>query len=196
MKIVIIKYNAGNTNSVENALLRFGIEPIITDDKELILSADKVIFPGVGHAAPTMRYLKERNLDQVIKNLKQPTLGICLGQQLMCEHCEEGDVDGLGIFSIQVKKFENSTEKKVPQIGWNSISNIQTNLFNNVNDKSYVYFVHSYYCELSPEYTIAQTNYILDFSAALHKDNFYAVQFHPEKSAAIGHQILQNFISL
>ncbi|MCB0511186.1 MAG: imidazole glycerol phosphate synthase subunit HisH [Bacteroidetes bacterium] len=196
MKIVIIKYNAGNTNSVENALLRFGIEPIITDDKELILSADKVIFPGVGHAAPTMRYLKERNLDQVIKNLKQPTLGICLGQQLMCEHCEEGDVDGLGIFPIQVKKFENSTEKKVPQIGWNSISNIQTNLFNNVNDKSYVYFVHSYYCELSPEYTIAQTNYILDFSAALHKDNFYAVQFHPEKSAAIGHQILQNFISL
>ncbi len=196
MKIVIIKYNAGNTNSVENALLRLGIEPIITDDKELILSADKVIFPGVGHAAPTMRYLKERNLDQVIKNLKQPTLGICLGQQLMCEHCEEGDVDGLGIFSIQVKKFENSTEKKVPQIGWNSISNIQTNLFNNVNDKSYVYFVHSYYCELSPEYTIAQTNYILDFSAALHKDNFYAVQFHPEKSAAIGHQILQNFISL
>lgn len=196
MKIVIIKYNAGNTNSVENALLRFGIEPIITDDKELILSADKVIFPGVGHAAPTMRYLKERNLDQVIKNLKQPTLGICLGQQLMCEHCEEGDVDGLGIFPIQVKKFENSKEKKVPQIGWNSISNIQTNLFNNVNDKSYVYFVHSYYCELSPEYTIAQTNYILDFSAALHKDNFYAVQFHPEKSAAIGHQILQNFISL
>lgn len=196
MKIVIIKYNAGNTNSVENALLRLGIEPIITDDKELILSADKVIFPGVGHAAPTMRYLKERNLDQVIKNLKQPTLGICLGQQLMCEHCEEGDVDGLGIFPIQVKKFENSTEKKVPQIGWNSISNIQTNLFNNVNDKSYVYFVHSYYCELSPEYTIAQTNYILDFSAALHKDNFYAVQFHPEKSAAIGHQILQNFISL
>ena len=196
MKIVIIKYNAGNTNSVENALLRFGIEPIITDDKELILSADKVIFPGVGHAAPTMRYLKERNLDQVIKNLKQTTLGICLGQQLMCEHCEEGDVDGLGIFPIQVKKFENSKEKKVPQIGWNSISNIQTNLFNNVNDKSYVYFVHSYYCELSPEYTIAQTNYILDFSAALHKDNFYAVQFHPEKSAAIGHQILQNFISL
>ncbi|MEZ5036751.1 MAG: imidazole glycerol phosphate synthase subunit HisH [Chitinophagales bacterium] len=196
MKIVIIKYNAGNTNSVENALLRLGIEPIITDDKELILSADKVIFPGVGHAAPTMRYLKERNLDQVIKNLKQPTLGICLGQQLMCEHCEEGDVDGLGIFPIQVKKFENSKEKKVPQIGWNSISNIQTNLFNNVNDKSYVYFVHSYYCELSPEYTIAQTNYILDFSAALHKDNFYAVQFHPEKSAAIGHQILQNFISL
>lgn len=194
MKIVIIKYNAGNTNSVENALQRLAIEPIITDDKEVILSADKVIFPGVGHAAPTMKFLKERNLDQVIKNLKQPTLGICLGQQLMCEHSEEGNVDGLGIFPIQVKKFENSAEKKVPQIGWNSISNLKTNLFENIFEQSFLYFVHSYYCALSSEYTIAQTDYILNFSAALQKDNFYAVQFHPEKSAAIGHQILKNFI--
>jgi len=194
MKIAIIKYNAGNTCSVENALNRLGIEPIITDDKEVILSADKVIFPGVGHAVPTMQYLKERNLDTVIKNMKQPVLGICLGQQLMCTHSEEGDVDCLGIFPVRVKKFKTTDFlNKIPQIGWNSISNIKTKLFESVYDNSFVYFVHSYYCEMS-EYAIAATNYIHDFASALHKDNFYAVQFHPEKSAGAGHQILKNFI--
>lgn len=195
MKIVILKYNAGNTNSVENALLRLNIQPIITDDIDTILSADKVIFPGVGHAAPTMQYLKERNLDVVIRNLKQPTLGICLGQQLMCARSEEGDVDGLNIFPIQVKKFNaTTTHQKIPQIGWNSISQLKTNLFEGINENSFVYFVHSYYCELS-EYTIAKTNYIRDFSSALQKDNFYAVQFHPEKSADVGACILENFIT-
>ncbi|QQR98076.1 MAG: imidazole glycerol phosphate synthase subunit HisH [Sphingobacteriales bacterium] len=196
MKVVIIKYNAGNTCSVENALLRLNIQPIITDDVAEIVSADKVIFPGVGHAEATMPYLKERNLDVVIKNLKQATLGICLGQQLMCAHSEEGNVDGLGIFPIQVKKFEtNIIEHKIPQMGWNSIANLKTRLFNNVFENSFVYFVHSYYCEMS-EYTIATTNYIHPFASALHKDNFYAVQFHPEKSADVGHQILKNFIEL
>jgi glutamine amidotransferase len=196
MNVVIIKYNAGNTKSVENALLRVGIQPIITDDIAQIQQADKVIFPGVGHAQPTMQYLNERNLNKVITNLKQPVLGICLGQQLMCANSEEGNVDCLNIFPVQVKKFQTENNVfKIPQIGWNNLVDLKSNLFKNINEQSFVYFVHSYYCEMS-EYTIATCDYILPFSAALHKDNFYAVQFHPEKSADIGQQIIQNFLDI
>ena len=195
MNVVIIKYNAGNTKSVENALLRVGIQPIITDDIAQIQQADKVIFPGVGHAQPTMQYLNERNLNKVITNLKQPVLGICLGQQLMCANSEEGNVDCLNIFPVQVKKFQTENNVfKIPQIGWNNLIDLKSNLFKNISEQSFVYFVHSYYCEMS-EYTIATCDYILPFSAALHKDNFYAVQFHPEKSADIGNRIIQNFIN-
>ncbi len=194
MEVVIIKYNAGNTKSVENALLRLGIQPKISDNIVEINSADKVIFPGVGHAGTTMQFLKENKLDAVIKNLKQPVLGICLGQQLMCAHSEEGNVNGLDIFPVHVKKFESiNGEYKIPQMGWNSLSDIKSPLFKNINENSFVYFVHSYYCTLSP-FTIATCDYILPFSAALHKDNFYAVQFHPEKSADIGERIIENFI--
>ncbi len=197
MNIVIIKYNAGNTKSVENSLLQIGIQPVITDEAEQIQKADKVIFPGVGHAAPTMQYLQERNLDIVIKNLKQPVLGICLGQQLMCAHSEEGNVDCLGIFETNVKKFENPVNGnlKIPQVGWNSIYNLESPLFHQIKENSFVYFVHSYYCELN-ENNIAMCSYIQPFSAALQKDNFYAVQFHPEKSAEIGQQIILNFINI
>lgn len=196
MKIVVIKYNAGNVKSVENAINRLNLTCSITDDPEIIKSADKVIFPGVGHAAPTMKYLKERNLDMVIKELKQPVLGICLGQQLMCAHSEEGDVDCLNIFPIMVKKFEvNKPLIKVPQMGWNKIYTLKTKLFENVKDEDFVYYVHSYYCESSP-FTIATTDYGLKYSGALQKDNFYAVQFHPEKSADVGLKILDNFFKI
>ncbi len=194
MKIVIINYNAGNTKSVENALLRLNVTPLITHDAEEIASADKVIFPGVGHALPTMQYLKQNGLDIVLKQLKQPVLGICLGQQLMCKHSEEGDVECLGIFDVEVKKF-NSEKEKIPHMGWNRIKKLNSPLFNNLNEQDDVYFVHSFYCTLSPN-TIAETDYILPFSAALHKDNFYAVQFHPEKSASVGNTILENFLML
>ena len=191
--IAIIKYNAGNAKSVYNAVTRLGYEAVITDDFEVIKNADKVIFPGVGEASSAMAYLREKALDKVIKNLKQPTLGICLGQQLMCEHSEEGNVDCLDIFPIQVKLFP-STEI-VPHMGWNTIFDLKTDLFNDVKENSDIYYVHSFYCELS-EYTIAKTDYILEYSAALNKNNFYATQFHPEKSAGIGEQILKNFLSL
>lgn len=191
--IAIVKYNAGNVKSVYNAVTRLGYEAIITDDFETLQNADKVIFPGVGEASSAMNYLKEKGLDKVIKNLKQPTLGICLGQQLMCAYSEEGNTDCLGIFPIQVKLFP-STEI-VPHMGWNTIYDLKTPLFNNVQENSDIYYVHSFYCENS-EYTIAKTDYILEYSAALNKDNFYATQFHPEKSAGIGEQILKNFLSL
>ncbi len=191
--IAIVKYNAGNVKSVYNAVTRLGFEAIITDDFETLQNADKVIFPGVGEASSAMTYLKEKGLDKVIKNLKQPTLGICLGQQLMCAYSEEGNTDCLGIFPIQVKLFP-STEI-VPHMGWNTIYDLKTPLFNDVQENSDIYYVHSFYCENS-EYTIAKTDYILEYSAALHKDNFYATQFHPEKSAGIGEQILKNFLSL
>ena len=196
MNIAIIKYNAGNTKSVEHALHRLGIQPIITDDIEQIQNADKVIFPGVGHAETTMQHLKDKKLDILIKNLKQPVLGICLGQQLMCSHSEEGNVDCLNIFPVQVKKFQSTDNQfKIPQIGWNNLYNLKSPLFKNIDENSFVYFVHSYYCEQS-EFTIATCDYIHPFSAGLQKDNFYATQFHPEKSADIGNIILENFITI
>ena len=196
MNIAIIKYNAGNTKSVEHALHRLGIQPIITDDIEQIQNTDKVIFPGVGHAETTMQHLKDKKLDILIKNLKQPVLGVCLGQQLMCSHSEEGNVDCLNIFPVQVKKFQSTDNQfKIPQIGWNNLYNLKSPLFKNIAENSFVYFVHSYYCEQS-EFTIATCDYIHPFSAGLQKDNFYATQFHPEKSADIGNIILENFITI
>lgn len=198
MNLVIIKYNAGNIQSVLYALERIGLEAKVTDNVEQIRSADKVIFPGVGEASSAMRYLKERKLDEVIKNLAQPVLGICLGMQLMCRFSEENNVDCLHIFDEDVKLFKQVVKQqagniKIPQIGWNNIYDLKTDLFNAVPEKSYTYFVHSYYAALGA-HTIATTNYIIPYSSALHKNNFYGVQFHPEKSADTGEQILRNFI--
>ena len=199
MNLVIIKYNAGNIQSVLYALERIGAEAKVTDDIPEIQRADKVIFPGVGEASTAMRYLRERGMDKVIKNLEQPVLGICLGMQLMCRFSEENNVECLGIFNEDVKYFgkaaPSGNKLKIPPIGWNNIYDVRTPLFSNVPDNSYVYFVHSYYAALG-EHTIATTNYILPYSSALHRDNFYGVQFHPEKSADKGEQILQNFITL
>lgn len=201
MKLAVIKYNAGNVQSVTYALNRLGIEPILTDNVDEILSADKVLFPGVGEASTAMKFLKEKGLDLLIPQLKQPTLGICLGLQLMCKHSEENDTNCLGIFDIQVKRFEqqkldaNGLVFKVPQMGWNNVYDLQTPLFKGIENNSYLYFVHSYYAELSAQ-TIAKTDYVNTFSASLHRDNFYAAQFHPEKSGDIGAQLLRNFIEL
>ncbi len=194
-KIVILKYNAGNIQSVLYALERIQIEAIVSDDADLLAAADKVIFPGVGEASTAMQYLKERNLDQLIINLKQPVLGICLGMQLMCNFSEENNTNCLGIFNEQVKKFTplDKQQYKVPQIGWNQIKHLKTNLFEGIENNAYCYFVHGYYAATGLD-TIATANYEMDYSAALHKNNFYGVQFHPEKSAAIGEQILKNFI--
>lgn len=194
MKVAVVKYNAGNITSVEFAFKRIGIDVLVTDDNEEISSADKVIFPGVGEASSAMAYLKEKKLDTLIKDLKQPVLGICLGMQLMCDHSEEGKTNCLGIFSQTVKKFK-SDGFKVPQIGWNTIFNLSSPLFKNIKENSYVYFVHGYYAELGPN-TISKTNYITEYSSALNKNNFYGAQFHPEKSGDIGEQILKNFIEL
>jgi imidazole glycerol-phosphate synthase subunit HisH len=196
--IVIIKYNAGNTQSVSYALERLGINPLITDNPEEIRSADKVIFPGVGEASTAMSYLKERNLDGVIKGLKQPVLGICVGLQLLCNYSEENNTTCMGIFDVGVKRFTPNGQAhhfKVPQIGWNKLTKRDGVLFKNLSEESYVYFVHSYYAALSP-YTIAEADYIIPFSAALHKDNFYAVQFHAEKSSDVGSKIIENFLNL
>ena len=196
MNVAIIKYNAGNIFSVDYALRRLGIEPIITADKEILQKADKIIFPGVGEARNTMQYLKENQLDILIKDLKQPVLGICLGMQLMCSHSEEGDVDCLGIFDAEVKRFHSlQHEDKVPHMGWNTITHLQSKLFEGLGNEEFVYFVHSYYVPLN-ECTAAQTDYILPYSSALHKDNFYATQFHPEKSGKNGEKILSNFLDL
>ena len=191
--IAIIKYNAGNIMSVQNALKRLGYECIITDDASTILNSEKVIFPGVGEASTAMRYLKERGLDTVIKSVTQPFLGICLGLQLMCNKTEEGNTSCLGIFNADVKLFP--PKGKVPHMGWNSFASIEGELFNNVSPKDDVYYIHSYYAE-SNESTVAICNYIVPFSAALQKYNFYATQFHPEKSAGIGEQILKSFLEL
>ena len=229
MNLTIVKYNAGNIQSVLYALERIGAEATVTDDHEQIRSADKVIFPGVGEASSAMRYLKERGLDKVLKNLKQPVLGVCLGMQLMCKYSEENDTTCLGIFDEQVKHFnpteherqqkllrqlddilvvQEATEEadetddiqtlptlKVPQIGWNNIYNLKTDLFKELADNSYCYFVHGYYAALG-EHTIATTDYVQPYSSGLHRDNFYGVQFHPEKSATVGEKILKNFLEL
>lgn len=191
--IAIIKYNAGNTQSVENAVRRLGYECIITNNPQEILSAEKVIFPGVGEAASAMKNLRENALDTLIPSLQQPVLGICLGLQLMCQYSEEGNTKGMGIFNVDVKKFPDRAV--VPQMGWNTLQETKGNLFESIQPQDDVYFVHSYYAELSG-YTIAKCDYILPFSAALQKNNFYAVQFHAEKSGAIGEQILTNFLQL
>lgn len=195
MNLVIIKYNAGNIQSVLYALERIGVNAIVTDDHEAILAADKVIFPGVGEASTAMSYLKVRKLDQLITSLKQPVLGICLGMQLMCKYSEENSTDCLGIFDEQVKSFTTSTTNsiKIPQIGWNNIYNLKTPLFEGIKENSFCYFVHGYYAALG-NHTIATTKYNLEYSSALNKDNFYGTQFHPEKSADIGEKILNNFI--
>ena len=196
MSTVIIQYNAGNIQSILYALERLGVAALVTDDPIKIKDADRVIFPGVGEASTAMQYLKERQLDILIQNLKQPVLGICLGMQLMCTYSEENNTNCLGIFNEQVKQFRPQNNSiKVPQMGWNTITHLQTPLFKGVEENSYAYFVHGYYASIG-EHTIAQTNYILDYSSALHKDNFYGVQFHPEKSAKAGEQIIQNFLSI
>jgi glutamine amidotransferase len=196
MNITIVQYNAGNIQSVLYALERLGVTASVTDDPAMIQAADKVIFPGVGEASTAMAYLKERNLDQLIVSLKQPVLGICLGMQLMCKHSAENDTKCLGIFEEQVMAFiANENTTKVPQIGWNTITNLKTELFNGVPENSFAYFVHGYYAGLG-ENTIATSDYIQAYSSALHKNNFYGVQFHPEKSASVGEQIIQNFLSL
>jgi len=196
MKTVIIKYNAGNIQSVLYALERIGLSAMVTDAVEEIQTADKVIFPGVGEASTAMQYLKERKLDKLIISLQQPVLGICLGMQLMCTHSTENDTACLGIFEEQVKQFETSDPSiKVPQIGWNTITALKTPLFKGIAENSFAYFVHGYYAAKG-KHTIATTNYIQDYSSALQKDNFYGVQFHPEKSARVGEQIIQNFLAL
>ncbi len=196
MEVAIVRYNAGNICSVVNALKRVGVMPRVTDNPEELLSADKILFPGQGEAKSTMAYLKERKLDQLIRDLKQPVLGICIGQQLMCRHSEEGDVDCLGIFDVDVKRFRSERhEDKVPHMGWNTLTQTCSPLFRNFTKDEFVYFVHSFYVPLN-ECTAAVTDYILPFSAALHKDNFYATQFHPEKSGAVGERILKNFLEL
>jgi len=199
MNIVIIKYNAGNIESVNNALTRLAVNAEITADHEKIKNADKVIFPGVGEASTTMEYLRTHGLDKLIVSLKQPVLGICLGLQLMCSHSEENDTECLGIFDEKVIRFVPEPGKefitKVPHMGWNAITNLKSAIFSKETENQYVYFVHSYFAGIG-EHTIATCNYINNFSAALQKDNFYATQFHPEKSGTVGAQILKNFINL
>jgi len=196
VKTVIIKYNAGNIQSVLYALERIGYTAEVTDDQEQIKKADKVIFPGVGEASTAMHYLKSRKLDQLIVNLKQPVLGICLGMQLMCRHSEENNTECLGIFDEKVSRFSPVNGiNKIPQIGWNTIENLKSPLFAGIKESSFCYYVHSFYASIG-EHTIATTQYGIAYSAALHRDNFYGVQFHPEKSAETGEQILKNFIAL
>ena len=195
MNVAIVKYNAGNIYSVVNALKRLGIEPLLTDEAEQLQKADRVLFPGQGEARGAMEYLKARRLDEVIRNLSQPVLGICIGQQLLCRHSEEGDTDCIGIFDAEVKRFQPARhEDKVPCMGWNWLHDTKSPLMQGIEGE-YVYFVHSYYVPLCSE-TIATADYILPYSAAMHKDNFYTCQFHPEKSGRVGEQIIKNFLSI
>lgn len=196
MNVAIIKYNAGNIYSVDYALKRLGITPRITADAEELRAADKVIFPGVGEASTTMNYLREHGLDEVIRSLRQPVLGICLGMQLLCRASEEGETACLGIFDTEVKRFvARKHEDKIPHMGWNTITEVKDGLFSPAEEGQFVYFVHSFYVPLNP-WTAATTDYIQPFSAALHRDNFYATQFHPEKSGSVGERILKNFLTL
>ena len=203
MNVAIVKYNAGNIYSVVNALKRMGVEPLLTDDAEQLRKADRVLFPGQGHAAEAMDYLKARRLDEVIRNLNQPVFGICVGQQLLCKHSEEGDADCIGIFNAEVKRFQPQRhEDKVPCMGWQNIDvrceslELRENkLFEGLSENPYVYFVHSYYVPVCED-TAAVADYILPYSAAMHKGNFYACQFHPEKSGKVGEQIIKNFLAL
>ena len=206
MNVAIVKYNAGNIYSVVNALRRMGIEPLLTDDAELLQKADRVMFPGQGHAAEAMEYLKARRLDEVIRDLKQPVFGICVGQQLLCKHSEEGDVDCIGIFDADVKRFQpEKHEDKVPCMGWNEIDvrgkklevrDYQVSpLMEGLGEHPYVYFVHSYYVPVCED-TIAVADYILPYSASMHRNNFYTCQFHPEKSGKVGERILENFLNI
>jgi len=193
MKLSIVNYGAGNIKSIQFAFQRLGYEAILTDNPEDIKTSDKVIFPGVGEASSAMIKLKQSGLDQLIPTLKQPVLGICLGMQLMCKHSEEGDTNGLGIFDVNVKRFSN--EVKVPQMGWNTISNLKSDLFKGIKEKEHMYLVHSYYAEQCEE-SIATSDYELEYASALENGNFYGVQFHPEKSSKAGEQLLKNFIEL
>lgn len=196
MEVAIVKYNAGNIYSVINALKRLGIDPVLTDDAETLQKADRVLFPGQGQARETMEYLRSKNLDQLIRSLRQPVLGICVGQQLLCRHSEEGDVDCIGVFDVDVKRFSPQRhEDKVPAMGWNELYDLKSPLYDGFTENPYTYFVHSYYVPLCQE-TIATANYILPYSASLHKDNFYTCQFHPEKSGKAGEQIIKNFLQL
>ena len=196
MKTAIIKYNAGNLFSVDHALRRLGVEAVITADPDVLHHADKVIFPGVGEAGTTMAHLRATGLDRVISSLTQPVLGICLGMQLLCRHSEEGDAACLGIFDADVKRFvPHCHADKVPHMGWNTLTNLDSKLMDGINNGAYVYFVHSYYVPLNA-CTAARTDYIHPFSAALQRDNFYATQFHPEKSGSVGEQLLKNFLQL
>lgn len=196
MEVAIVKYNAGNIYSVVNALQRLGIEPVLTDDVETLGRADRVIFPGQGSAGTTMSYLREHHLDGVISSLHQPVLGICVGQQLLCAHSEEGDTDCIGVFPQEVRRFlPTRHEDKVPEMGWNALHGMSSLLFKGIDEGSYVYFVHSYFVPVC-DFTIAQADYIQPYSAALHKDNFWTVQFHPEKSGRVGEQLLKNFLEI
>lgn len=194
MKIAIINYGAGNVFSVSTAVKRLGYTPIVTSSAQEIKMADKVIFPGVGQAGVAMECLRKAGLDEVLKGLKQPVLGICLGMQMMCRFSEEENTEGLGIFPLDVKKFEGTL--KIPHMGWNDVFSLKSQLFEGIKEQTKVYFVHSYYVPVDKDYTIAQCNYMNDFSSALHKDNFFGTQFHPEKSSSVGEKILKNFLEL
>ena len=194
MKVAVVKYNAGNIQSVMNALRRVGVDPVLTDNPVELRKADRVIFPGQGEASHAMEYLQTHGLDQVIKSLTQPVLGICIGQQLMCEHSEEGNVDCLGLFPARVLRFHpQKHEQKVPHMGWNQLENVQDPLLEGICEGAFVYFVHSFYVPTT-DYTIATTNHILSFSSAMRKGNFMATQFNPEKSGSVGERILTNFL--